>query len=168
MVTLTRPARQRLLRAAIGALLLGLLWPASAMLLGPPALVGRPDRQRDQTTRAAAAAPTTAPSLAVIESYAVIFGRDLRRPLVDPVPPKPSPPPKPKLGLRLEGTVLEPDHNYAFFKTKSGETKIASEGQIVEGAEVISISEGEVTVSFGDQMISLKTKAKANAERGNR
>ncbi len=168
MVTLTHPARQRLLRAAIGALLLGLLWLASAVLLRPSALVGQPDRKQNQTTRGAVAAPTTAPSLASLESYAVIFGRDLRRPLVDPVPPKPTPPPKPKLGLRLEGTILEPNHNYAFFKTKSGDTKIASEGQIVEGAEVISISEGEVTVSFGDQMISLKTKAKANAERGNR
>jgi hypothetical protein len=149
--------RRRLLWALNGLLaagtLLGALWAFAPL-----------DVSQDHATE-----PLSKSSgLAAVESearsaddYAVIYQRNLRKPLFDPTPVsiKSAPPPKPKLKATLTGTVLEPGFTYALFIDSKGQQKLVSIGQSVEDAEVLSIRDSEATVRFcGEEMI-LKAKA---------
>lgn len=156
MVRLTVTIRRRLLQGAIAGLVLLAAWPIG-ILLSPPAPLATP-RGTTEAAHAveAEASPDDASAASQsIEAYAAIYARDLRRPLVDPEPPVKPPPPKPKLGLTLEGTVIEPGNNYAFVRTRADGTRIVSEGQTVQDAEVVSIESGRIVVRFHDELITL-------------
>jgi hypothetical protein len=153
MVRVTYRLQKRLLQAAVGLLAAGCLW-AGWLLVNSPEV----DTSSKRTSRPVgpATANPVAKAAEPLNAYAVIHERDLRRPLVDPKPPPKPVPPKPKLTITLQGTAVEPGHNYAFFSTSKGETKIASEGQTLEGAQIVSIGVGEVVVTFHGETITLQ------------
>ena len=97
-------------------------------------------------------------SLGPLESYAVIYARDLRKPLYDPKPIviTSAPPPKPKLTVALVGTVTEPGFSYAMLKGLSGKVKFVSVGQMIDKAELLEISANSVKVKFHGETITLK------------
>ena len=95
-----------------------------------------------------------------LSAYAAIYQRDLRRPLFDlrPAPEVKPEPKKPQLTLRLMGTAVEPGHTYAFFRITTGQVKMLTVGQAVDGAEVLAIEEGMAKVSFDGQVVTLKVE----------
>ncbi len=95
-----------------------------------------------------------------LEEYAVIYSRDLRKPVFDIKPPDPIKvePPKPKFKATLTGTVLEPGFTYALFRTSSGEDKLISVGQSIEDAEVTAIESETVTLNFHGDVLKLTVK----------
>ena len=162
MVTMTYRQRRRLLQALIGLLAAGLLWPMGLLLSGASVSAGAeggsskpPSHLSSETVRLPAP----------LESYAVIHGRDIRRPLVDPAPPAPPPAVRPKLTIVLEGTVVEVGHNYAFIRTAGGQTQIIREGQTVDNAEIVSINEDNIVVRFGGEEITLGLPEEEGAAR---
>ena len=156
MVTLSKRARKRLLIGVNAVLAAGLaatfaaaLWPSRQ---SPAALAaGRP-----QSSAAAADAADVEPAAA----YAVIYERDVRLPLHDPLPVKAAKPREPRLTIQLTGTVIEPGSSLGLFRTSDKRHKFAGVGDTVEGAEVLSILEGEATVSFGGRTFTLKVPRK--------
>lgn len=94
--------------------------------------------------------------------YAVIYERDIRKPLFDlkPIEPVNVEPPKPELAVRLIGTAVEPGFTYGLFRTESGESKLVSVGQKIGGAEVTTVGEGTATVKFHGELITLKVEPK--------
>ena len=95
-----------------------------------------------------------------LEDFAVIYSRDLRKPLFDPKPKrvaKPAPPPPPKPAFKLVGTVVEgEDNSLGLFRTRNGETKFKGVGEMIEGAKVLEIREGGVTVQLQGRRIEMK------------
>jgi hypothetical protein len=94
---------------------------------------------------------------------AVIYETNLRKPLFDPAPvvAQPvAPPPPPKLEVILTGTAVDPGSTYGLFKLKTGEVKLVSVGELVEGAEVLAIDERSATVKHFGQTITLKVQGK--------
>ena len=153
MVRVTYRLQKRLLQTTVGLLAAGCLWAGWLLVAGPADFDSRSKPKAASARRGASEA--VADALEPLDAYAGIHQRDLRRPLVDPEPPPKPVPPKPKLTIALQGTAVEPGHNYAFFQTNTGETKIASEGQTLEGAEIVSIGVGEVVVKFDGETITL-------------
>lgn len=106
-------------------------------------------------------ADLASPPKRYLTDYAVLWQRDLLRPLYDPKPVevvKKEPPP-PKLEVTLEGTAVEPGFTYGLFKVKGGDIKFVSPGQSVGGAEVLAIGNGEARLLFHGREITLKVKA---------
>jgi type II secretory pathway component PulC len=93
-------------------------------------------------------------------AYAVIYQRDLRKPLFDPEAAKVEAPKPPPLTVTLKGTVVEDGFSYAILRNKGGEEKLLKVGDSLEGAEVVSIEQGEATVHFYGQTITLKAQLK--------
>jgi len=93
-----------------------------------------------------------------LSAYAIIYERDLQRPLYDPKPaPKPvAPPPQPP--VTLVGTVIEEGFAVAMLKTKSGQVKMVSEGETVEETEVLEITSNEVRLRYAghEHVLTLK------------
>ena len=97
-----------------------------------------------------------------LADYAVIYRRDLLRPLYDPKPVvkvvvKPKPP---KLPVTLVGTVLEPGFSYGMFRTRDGKTKFVRVGQQIGGAEVLSIADDRVTMKYQGRQVVLAVQKK--------
>jgi hypothetical protein len=112
---------------------------------------------------------TNASSNPMLQAYTTTLERHLRRPLYDPEPivQETPPPPKPVLQARLLGTVLEPGFTYAIFRDASGEQKFVSAGQSIEGAEIMSIEDGQATVRFnGESVVLLVGRAAEDRRRG--
>ena len=107
-------------------------------------------------------APSTAPAAAVQKlrsrsDYAVIYQKSLRQPLYDAAA---SAAPTPQLNLKLIGTMLEPDFTRGLFVTGSGEQKLVAVGESVDGAEVLAIKDGAVTVNYAGQQVVLTVQKK--------
>jgi hypothetical protein len=106
------------------------------------------------------ASTSPAGKIDVLSSYAVIYGRDIRKPIYDVEAPKVEAAKPPPLTVTLKGTVLEPDFTFAIFRNKAGEEKLLKVGDAIEGAEVTAIAEGEATVRYHDQTVTLKAQTK--------
>ena len=144
------------------------LWTAAAILIAGAAAVLACAAAMPLGVRGPAA-PTGLKALTVTRparrpespgAYAVIYQRDLRKPLVDAEAPKVEPPKPPPLTVTLKGTVVEEGFSYAIFRNKAGEEKLLKVGDSLEGAEVTAIAEGQATVRFFDQAIVLKAQTK--------
>ena len=94
-----------------------------------------------------------------LREFAVIYERDLRKPLFDAPPARPIEAPPPKLAARLIGTAVEPGFTYGLFKGKDGQTHLVEVGQKIDGAEVLQIAEGTATVLFEGERLQLKVEA---------
>jgi hypothetical protein len=141
------PLRQRAARlalvasyvAAVGALgmLAWLAWPRPPWV--PPECHVRqvaiaeksPDRRSD------------------LEALAVIWQRDLRRPLFDPAPAPTERPAEPSLAIRLLGTAVEADRRYGLFRLSNNHTTVRPVGSDVDGFEVVSIERGRARLRAG-------------------
>ena len=104
-----------------------------------------PPRHRTENARPAAA-------------YAVIYQRDLRKPLFDAVAAVAAAPPKPQLNVTLMGTAVDPESPYGIFSDKSGRTRLVSVGQTIDGALVLEITDSAATVKFNGETITLRMK----------
>jgi hypothetical protein len=156
VIMITQRERKRLLwaanvamAAAVVAVVAGAWWPLD---LGAP--------RGAAPARTPKALPTLTPSLKDPEEYAVIYQRDLRRPLFDapPVVATTAPAPPPPMPVRLTGTVVEPGFSFAMFRSGTGESRMASAGEVIDGVEVVSIGDANVTVRFAGQVITLKVE----------
>ena len=96
--------------------------------------------------------------------YAVIYRRDLLKPLYDPKPePKvETKPPPPKLRVTLEGTAVEPGFTYGVFRTADGKTRLVSVGETIAEAEVLEIRNGEAVVRHHGREITLEVPEKGD------
>ncbi len=91
-----------------------------------------------------------------LSAYAVLYDKDLLRPLYDAAPTVAAKTPPPKPTVTLVGTVIEQGFTYAMLRTKDGQVKMVAAGQTVEGAEVTEITSDSTTVRFGGQTHTLK------------
>lgn len=162
MTAMNLRQRRRLLILVNAALAAAAVACAFSLALAPLEI---PDPSSSSDKPMGAAANDSNAPLRPLAWYAVIHGRDLRKPLYDPKPivivkPPPKPKPKPKLTVRLMGTAVEPGFTYGLFRTKSGKDSLVSVGESIEGAEVVSIADGSATVRFHGEMITLRVQKK--------
>jgi len=149
------PARRRHLVLIMDlALALGIAATFTVGLTWPLAATGGAE---DRTAATVSAATQPARTSRPLGYYAVIWQKDLRRPLYDPPPvavirKKPA---KSKLRIKLVGTVIEPGFSYAIVKTDSGQTRLVAVGQSAEGAEVVSVRDGTATIRFAGEVRQL-------------
>ncbi len=120
-------------------------------------LTDRASHERPQ-----AATSQDAPKVAALETHAVIYRRNLRKPLYDPKPvvARKPPPQKPRLNVELVGAVLEPGFTYGIFRTGAKQDKLLRVGDGIEGAEVLAIRQGSAVLRFHGEQITLKVKEK--------
>lgn len=95
-----------------------------------------------------------------LDRYALIWQRELRKPIFDAPPAAAAS--RPQLALKLLGTVVEPGYTYGMFTTAKGEQQLVGVGQRIDGAEVKSIEDGSVTVLFGGETLTLKVEKDKN------
>lgn len=159
MVAMSSRARKRLLLAANAILAIAIVACVCLCVLLPPRVKNAKFSPKDKTLSAGNKAMGR---VGPLELYAVIYERDIRKPLFDPKPIRTVKvePPKPKLTIRLIGTAVEPGFTYGLFRTKSGESKLVSIGQTIGGAEVTAVGEGTATVKFHGELITLKVESK--------
>ena len=93
-----------------------------------------------------------------LSAYAVIWNKNLQRPLYDPKPAVVAEKPPPKPTMTVVGTVIEEGFTYALLKTQGGQVKMARVGQTVDGAEVLVVTADSVTVRFAGQEYVLKVE----------
>ena len=105
--------------------------------------------------------PDTWPKLS---TFAPLWTLDLRRPLYDVSPQSSEQPSSPRLpqvlGLRLTGTVIEPNHSIAMFITREGKVALRSVGQKVEQAQILEIMSDRVSVEHAGRQIDLVLERK--------
>jgi len=157
MVGLTRHTQRRLLLLANAALVVAIAASLGAAAYLPLSAVG--EMPRTDAASPVAEGPS-APRLAPLDTYRVIYQRDLNRPLFDP-PPAPvvrAAPPAPQLTLRLIGTVVEPGFTYGVFRTSGGQEKLVTPGETIDGAEVMAIGDGTATVRSHGRVLELKVE----------
>jgi hypothetical protein len=157
MVTVMTWRNQRLLLFSAAAALV-----AAALFLLAWALFLPLDRgdERDAARKKTQPDMATTRKMEPLGAYAVIYQRDLRKPLFDSEAAKVDTPSPPPLTVTLKGTVVEDGFSYAILRGKGGDEKLLRVGDSLEGAEVIAIAEGEATVRFHDQNITLKAQLK--------
>jgi type II secretory pathway component PulC len=150
-----------------------LIWAIAAMALANLAMliaaVAWPLDAGGATNRPSIKAVTTsAPSQnrEDLASYAAIYQRDLRTPLVEVKAAPPPKPPPPKLTITLVGTAIDPDYTCAFFKLANGQTQSVFVGQAIEQAEVVKIMEGSVVVHYADQDMTLSVDMTGKGAKG--
>lgn len=153
-VNLSRRQLGRLLWWANAALCAGILLVLALSFMpleAQEALAGGPQKQ--PTTQKAQAAAKS------LDHYAVLWQRDLQRPLYDPAPTAAAGPAKPKLQIRLVGTAVEPEYCRGFFDVPGKGTVVAAVGDKVgEGAIVKSIEDQSAVVEYLGEDVSLKVQ----------
>jgi hypothetical protein len=142
--------------AAFAAMLVGCVW----FILSPLDTGGS---EGGPSTGPKASALPEAPEAGPLASYASIYTRPLRKPLYDPTPTAVIAAAKaePKFPGVLTGTIVEPGFTFATFRVPGGDEKVVPVGQVVEGAEVLAITQGEVRIRFNDKEITLKAAVEA-------
>ena len=153
-MVMTHRDRRRLLilaNAAFAAVLLGCVWTLIAPLDTGGSEGGSSTGQKSSVL------PET-PEAGALASYASIYTRPLRKPLYDPTPMAVIAAAKaePKFTGVLTGTIIEPGFTFATFRVPGGDEKVVPVGQVVEGAEVLAFTQGEVRIRFIDKEITLK------------
>ena len=156
MVTLTHRSRRRLLcsfaflfaSGTVGVVLYGFIAPLAVHISEQEA---KPAMEPNHPPLVA---------LPLLNAFASAYQRDLRRPLFDPeIVPTP-PQKRPPLSLTLLGTAVEDGHAQGVFRDKSGRTRLATVGESLEGAEILSIDDGSALVKFLGETIRLSVPSK--------
>jgi len=95
---------------------------------------------------------------APLSTSAVLWEKDLLRPLFDTatVTAKTAPPPKPD--VHLTGTIIEGEFSYAILQDKTGQTKMLTVGQTLEGLKILAITTDSATVRFAGTEHILKVE----------
>ena len=86
-------------------------------------------------------------SVQSLESYAVIWQRDLRQPPIEPVVAGAQPRELPPLGAKLLGTAMETERCYAIFLNSKGLLKIRREGETLDEMTVAAIEHSRVLLT---------------------
>lgn len=142
------------LRAATAALLsagAGVLFLASRLPLdlNEPDLAG-------PTTRRSIGNGLSLPDRADLER---LCSRNLRRPLIDPVPlPPPPPPPPAPLAIQLAGTIVEEGHSRAMVVGTDGRMQLKRVGDRCGEAQILSIEAGGITVLHQGRTVELRVQ----------
>lgn len=156
---MTPHKRKNILLAA--SALLGVAIVASIVLGVALPLVPPPSQTITKPRPSGANRQATKP--ATLDRFAVIYQKDVRRPLFDPKPvvyQPPPPPPPPKPTAKLVGTVADPGFACAIFRSGSGEDKVVPVGQTYEGIEVLEVKDTEAKVKFAGLPLVLKVEKK--------
>ncbi len=101
-----------------------------------------------------------------LSSFQSVWGLDLRRPLYDqPAAPvaaarRPAVKRGPPLRVKLAGTVVEPGRSMAMFITKAGKVELKAIGERVDGAEVLDITQENVSMRYSGRTVDLKLQKK--------
>jgi len=158
MVIMTLRTQRRLLWTAAALLALASAGAGLGLALSP---LERLEKSGGARAASAEAPAETADEASPLSAYAVIYERDLQRPLFDPKPvaPKKKPPPKPT--VTLVGTVIAPNGARAVLKTNAGRIKMATVGQTVDGAEVLEVTADSATIRFAGHTHTLAIQKKA-------
>lgn len=141
-----------------------ILWATAAALAGGAVLlvgwsagpVGAPSTVPPAPRPAHAAGDGSV--LPPVSAFEPLWGLELRRPLVDAAPASagaanPEQPDGPP-GLRLRGTIVEPDHSMAVFASVRG-SEWKSVGDDIDGARVIAIGPESATVEYDGRTITV-------------
>ena len=134
-----------------------------AAIAGFVAIALAPLGQADVTEADATLRPTSAPAsshIGPLDEYAVIYQRDLARPLYD-APPAVVVTPTVALPIRRTGVMGEPGSYYGMFATSTNETKLAGAGDTVEGVEILEVTGNSATVRFGGKTSKLTKQEEA-------
>jgi hypothetical protein len=145
MVTMTLRTQRRLLWAVAALLALASAGAGVGFVLWP---LERLEESGGSGAPSAKAQGETDGEGSPLSAYAVIYERDLQRPLFDPKPVAPEEKPPPKPTVTLVGTVIAPDAARAVLKTNAGRIKMATVGQTVDGAEVLEVTADSATIRF--------------------
>lgn len=142
--------------AAFGAALAGCMWLALSPLDAGSSEGGSIAGKRSSALH-------ESPEAGPLASYASIYTRPLRKPLYDSTPGAivAAAKAEPKFPAALTGTIIEPGFTFATFRVPGGDEKVVPVGQVVEGAEVLAIIQGEVRIRFNGKEITLKTTVEA-------
>lgn len=152
-MTMTIRTQRRLLWTA--ACLLGLACAAVGTALPAWPLASFEAEEGPDAGGAAAAETVERRPLPPLSTYAVVYGRDLQRPLVDPTPRTPERKPPPPPPVALVGTIVESQGTRALLKTKAGRIKMASVGERVDEAEVVEVGATSATIRFAGHTYTL-------------
>lgn len=86
-----------------------------------------------------------------------VWEKVLRGPLYDPPPPPPPEiVPPPPLRLKLLGTIVEPGRSEAIVSTAAGQIEMARVGMTLDKATIRTIEDGQITVEYYDQTLTLE------------
>lgn len=153
---MTLRTQRRLLWTASGLLALAVVCSGAGLVAWP--IEGANDGGAADHAAGTVSATDSPRDRPPLSAYAVVWQKDLQRPLYDPAPPvaQEKPPPKPE--VTLVGTVIEQGFTYALLKTKAGQVKMASPGDTVDGAEVLGIAPDSATVRFAGHEHVLKVR----------
>jgi len=152
VVTMTLRTQRRLLWTAAAGLALASAAAGLGFVLWP---LERIEAAGSPAAATAQAPEETGGEASPLSAYAVIYERDLQRPLFDPKPAAPEKKPPPKPTVTLVGTVIAPGAARAVLKTKAGRIKMASVGQTVDGAEVLEVAADSATIRFAGHTYTL-------------
>jgi hypothetical protein len=157
MVEMGYRSWRRLLWTTSIVLAAGIVCVVCAAVFMPLDLAATREPALEDGGRAKAKADPSVKKMVPLERYAVVYERDLRKPLFDPavVRPPDSSKPKRKLTVTLVGTAVDPGLTYGIFRDSHGKTVLARIGQKIEDAEVVSVEEGSATVKFDGETITL-------------
>ena len=158
VVTMTLRTQRRLLWTAAALLALASAGAGLGFVLWP---LERLEESGGAVGASAETPEETAGEASPLSAYAVIYERDLQRPLFDPKPAAPEKKPPPKPTVTLVGTVIAPNGARAVLKTQGGQIKMATVGQTVEGAEVLEVTADSATIRFAGHTHTLAIQKKA-------
>ncbi len=137
--------------ASVAVIAWAIRWPYDrrALATAATATPGRGDRPAE-----ASALP--------LSKFEPIWKLDLRRPLADTLAPAPATTPAvaaartPPPGMKLAGTIIEPERSLALLVGASGKVELKSIGDRFAGAEVLQIDPGAVTLQHNGQPLILR------------
>lgn len=161
MVAISYRTRRNILMGAV-ALLATVIVAALAATIFLPPKVKVPERP------GASAAPKDMHQdrkAEPLSAYAVIWQRELRKPLFPPKDPAAvvSSASRPALALQLIGTAVESGHTFGLFIDRSGQVRTGSVGDTIEGAEIKSITDGAAIVKYFGSDVTLRVAKEGEA-----
>jgi len=119
----------------------------------------------DQAPPVVAKGPSTRPAsdpqdrLLPLAAYSVIYQKDLRRPLVEPVARGPVVPRNEGLRVVLVGTAvaMRPGGpSSAVFQLSTGQTRTVDVGEEIDGAKLVAVTETTATLDVGGERVTLE------------
>ncbi len=123
-------------------------------------------------------APTSSGhSIPALDSFAAIWQRDLRQPLIDPEPveaprAKPPPPPPPVKLPRLIATFVEHGQSWGLFSDVKGAQRVRRTGGQIGSFQIVSITPGSASLRQGantyEVSIPKPKQAPSRSRRGSR
>jgi hypothetical protein len=159
MVEMTFHARRRLLWTLNWASVCGIALCLGLAFLLPMAVDATPASGKAVAKKDAPPVQQTE-KVGPLSRYAVVYARDLRKPLFDAPVKEEAKKPKRKLTVTLVGTAVDPGSTYAFFSDAGGKVTMVGVGQKIDGAEVTAVTEGSATLNLDGDPVTLTVAKK--------